>query len=240
MHIAVIGASSEIGKSLIDQLLQQDNTDVVYAVSRKPQPGHLSAEKLTWIQLSGDWSDAIDTLAESWHSAGVQLDEVWSMVGWLHDEEAQPERRLESLNENQLLDYFRVNAVYPTLLLKSFKPLLPSKRSARVIQLGAKVGSIEDNKLGGWYGYRASKAALNMLWRTAAIEFRRTHKQLVLGVIHPGTTDSPLSKPFQKRIPKGKLYTPEQTAQRMLNVGRNLKPAQSGEFWFWDGKRLPW
>ncbi len=107
-------------------------------------------------------------------------------------------------------------------------------------QLSAKVGSIEDNYLGGWYAYRSSKAGLNMLLKTASIELKRTHKNLTVAAIHPGTTDTRLSEPFQERISTDKLYSPELSAERIVAVVKNLKPEHTGALWHWDGSRLPY
>jgi NAD(P)-dependent dehydrogenase (short-subunit alcohol dehydrogenase family) len=125
-------------------------------------------------------------------------------------------------------------------LLQWMKPYLPTKQSCFWVQLSAKVGSISDNQLGGWYSYRASKAALNMLLKTAAIELARSHKQLTIAAIHPGTTDTQLSKPFQGRLSADKLFTPAMSAARIAQVIDSLEPAMSGALWHWDGTRLPY
>lgn len=256
--VAVFGAGGGLGRALVKALLASDTNLVVLAVSRQAQS--FEHERLRWhkLTLRGD-SEAVqsqhdETAAtfeayQSWLTAlaeeGVELRGVISTIGWLHrknsdTEDWQPERRIEQLSLAQLQAYFAVNASLPILLLQALKPLLPKNKPAYVVQLGAKVGSISDNHLGGWYGYRASKAALNMLFRTAAIEFKRTHKQLTLAVIHPGTTNTELSEPFQQRLPADKLYSPELSAQRIVTVIAALTPENSGSFYFWDGEKLPY
>lgn len=241
MHYLIIGGSGGLGQSLLAHYateLAQGNLDKLSAISRQPKPANLDA-RVTWHQVSGDLFSYQQVFAQLEADNSV-LHGVVSTIGWLHQDDWQPERRIEALDETQLNAYFAVNATLPIMLLQGLKPLLAKKEPAFVAQLGAKVGSISDNQLGGWYGYRASKAALNMLFKTAAIEFKRTHKKLSLAVIHPGTTDTELSKPFQQRIKDGKLYSAEQSAQRIAKVINSLKPADSGGFWFWDGTALPY
>lgn len=241
MHALIIGAAGGIGRALLDQQIAaqaQGQIDQLFAVSRQPKPSDIPAA-VEWFQVDGTlqgYQQAFQDL----ESRDIKLHHIISTIGWLHQGDWGPERRIEALNEAQLAEYFAVNASLPILILQALKPLLPKNEPAVVAQLGAKVASISDNHLGGWYGYRASKAALNMLFKTAAIEFKRTHKQLCLAVIHPGTTDTELSKPFQQRIADDSLFTPELSAQRILAVIANLSPEQSGGFWFWDGKALPY
>lgn len=241
MHYLIIGAGGGLGRALLDlytEQMAQGKLTQLSAISRQAKPENL-ADGIKWFEVSGDLASYQAVFAEL-AADKVVLHGVTSSIGWLHQGDWQPERRIEALDEAQLNHYFAVNATLPIMLLQGLKPLLAKKEPAFVAQLGAKVGSISDNQLGGWYGYRASKAALNMLFKTAAIEFRRTHKQLSLAVIHPGTTDTELSQPFQQRIADGKLYTPEQSAQRIAAVIAGLDPAQSGGFWFWDGSPLPY
>ncbi|TRW48331.1 SDR family NAD(P)-dependent oxidoreductase [Aliidiomarina halalkaliphila] len=243
---AVFGSGGGLGEALVRALYERDPEAEIHGFSRRPCPDQLAdITNLIWHQYTGEVLDAAAAAVQKWQQEGVFLNGVISTIGWLHRIDAdhgewQPERRLEQLNSEQLQEYFRVNATIPALLIQILKPVLAKKKRCFVVQLGAKVGSIGDNQLGGWYGYRASKAALNMLFKTAAIELKRTHKLLTLAVIHPGTTDTPLSEPFQDRLPKDKLYSPEQSAQRICSVIWNLTPQESGDFWFWDGERLPW
>ncbi|CUS47961.1 MAG: short chain dehydrogenase [Idiomarinaceae bacterium HL-53] len=238
--IAIFGAGGGIGKALIQTLARTKPNTNIRAVSSQAQPNEFESNPhLSWQQTPHE-IPALEALCEAWHEDGVVLDGVVSTIGWLHRDAWMPERRIEQLNEAQLNAYFHDNVIVPSMLLKALKPLFPKKSPSFFAQLSAKVGSIGDNELGGWYGYRASKAALNMMLKTAAIEFKRTHKQLVISSIHPGTTDTKLSEPFQERLPADKLFSAEQTAERMWDVIAKLKPEDSGGFWFWDGTRLPW
>ncbi|WP_194757370.1 SDR family NAD(P)-dependent oxidoreductase [Aliidiomarina indica] len=243
---AVFGSGGGLGEALVQELHKREPEAVIHGFSRGECPSSLSEiSNLRWHQYAGEVIDAAAQMVDQWLQEEVQLKGVISTIGWLHQQhpehgEWQPERRIEQLKQEQLQEYFRVNATIPALLIQVLKPVLARKESCFLVQLGAMVGSIGDNQLGGWYGYRASKAALNMLFKTAAIELKRTHKNLTLAVIHPGTTDTKLSEPFQERLPKDKLYSAEQSAERICSVIWNLSPQDSGDFWFWDGKRLPW
>jgi NAD(P)-dependent dehydrogenase (short-subunit alcohol dehydrogenase family) len=126
------------------------------------------------------------------------------------------------------------------LLFKQVQPLLKHADRSILATISAKVGSIGDNQLGGWYGYRASKTALNMFIRTTAIEYKRICPQAILVALHPGTTDTKLSLPFQRNVPPEKLFSVDRTVSQLLNVIDNLALTDSGEFFAWDGSRLPW
>ncbi len=161
-------------------------------------------------------------------------------VGFLTSATIQPEKKMSDLNTESLMEYFAVNTIIPTLCIKHFSPLLQRQGSSCFAVLSAMVGSIADNKLGGWYGYRSSKAALNMMVKTAAIELGRTRKQASLIAIHPGTTIGPLTKPFAKNIDAARYYEPHTSAQRIIAVCDSVTPNESGGFFNWDGQPLRW
>jgi NAD(P)-dependent dehydrogenase (short-subunit alcohol dehydrogenase family) len=157
-------------------------------------------------------------------------------TGVLHTAVAQPEKRLADLRLSAMEEVFRLNTFGPALMLRYFAPLLDRQGSVMAL-LSARVGSIGDNRLGGWYSYRASKAALNMMVRTAAIEMRRTHPGAVIVALHPGTVKSALSRPFRgDEIGRD----PAQAAADMLTVLEALGPDDSGSFVAYDGQRIPW
>ena len=168
------------------------------------------------------------------------FDLIINAVGVLHNESLKPEKRLQDLSSDSLQQYFLCNSIIPALLIKHFHGFLPKHSPGVFASLSAKVGSIEDNYLGGWYGYRASKAALNMLIKTAAIEIARTHKQAALVAIHPGTTIGRLSRPYISNTPEDKLYSPDLSAQRIIQVIHQLSPNDTGFFFDWTGEKLPW
>lgn len=168
------------------------------------------------------------------------LDTIVITLGTLHNEKYGPEKRLENFQPQSFTDTLSVNASFPILWLKHLLPILRLQSSCKIVVLSARVGSISDNQLGGWYSYRASKAALNMLLQTAGIELARRAKGVKLIAFHPGTTDSPLSKPFQANVPEGKLFTPEFVANQLLEVAKQQAIDGKLSYVDWQGKPIDW
>lgn len=223
-HALVIGASGAIGAALVDLLGHSPRCASVRGLHRNSTP-----------QL--DFADE-DSIAEAARSlaAGPRLHLVINAAGLLHSDAFMPEKRLADLNYAQMQATFQANTFGPALVIRHFAALLDSER-AIMAMLSAKVGSIGDNRLGGWYSYRASKAALNMLVRTAAIELARSQKNSVLVALHPGTVNSRLSQPFRG----GTVGRPARDAAAdMLAVLDTLVPADSGAFRSYNGAALPW
>jgi NAD(P)-dependent dehydrogenase (short-subunit alcohol dehydrogenase family) len=246
----IVGASRGIGLAFVEQLLAGDDYVQIFATHRHPQAPLLALaaaanpdSRLTCLPLDltdeADLANLVQHLQTQLHPQ-TRLTLVINCVGWLHTQSLQPEKSLRHLNTSQLERYFLVNSIGPALLAKHLLPLLKHSQSSVLATISAKVGSISDNASGGWYGYRASKAALNMLMRTAAIEYKRSCPQAIVVVLHPGTTDTQLSQPFQRNVPPEKLFTTERTTRQLLQVIQQLKPGDSGEFFSWDGSRLPW
>lgn len=161
-------------------------------------------------------------------------------IGTLHrDDGTGPEKSWRDLSSDNMAEIFAANTIAPSLVAKHFLPLLPRNERSVFAALSARVGSISDNQLGGWYSYRASKAALNQIIKTASIELARTKPNAICLGLHPGTVDTDLSKPFQANVSEGKLFTPEISASHLLNVISNATPAQSGSLLAWDGSIVP-
>ena len=152
---------------------------------------------------------------------------------------APPEKTLRAIDADRMAGLLAVNTIGPALVAKHVLPLLPRDRRTVFACLSARVGSISDNRLGGWHSYRASKAALNMLVRDFAIEMRRTHPQAIVVALHPGTVDTALSHTFQRNLPEGQLTSPAQAAGHLLQVIDALTPQDSGGFFAWDGSAIP-
>lgn len=217
----VIGAGGGIGRALADALVSGRRYDRVHALSRTSVPP---------VDVTDEAS--IATAAER---IGAPVDLLIIATGILHDGAAMPERALKELDAATLSHLFAINTIGPALVLKHFAPLLPRDAASAIAVLSARVGSISDNRSGGWYGYRASKAALNMIVRSAAIELSRSRPRAVCVALHPGTVDTGLSRPFQSRVPADKLFTPAFSAARMLDVLNGLTPADTGRCFAWDG-----
>lgn len=238
MAMVVFGAAGGLGQALTQRLQEVYPQQQIVAVTRQPLDNRLPGVRYTQLGCYDD--ETLSRWAEDFKNSGATLEGVVSTIGMLHDDETFPEKQLSELHSSNLEKPFHVNAVIPMLVLKHCQPLFDKKTNAFFVQLSAKVGSIEENYLGGWYSYRASKAALNMLLKTAAIELKRSHKKLVLAAVHPGTTDTKLSKPFQKRVAEDKLYEPQLSAKRIVDVINGLEPSMSGGLFHWDGKKLPY
>jgi NAD(P)-dependent dehydrogenase (short-subunit alcohol dehydrogenase family) len=189
--------------------------------------------------------DILDELAVARFFAGLQaqgirLNMLISSIGLLQGEGARAEKSLSQVTLEGLQASFARNAFAPVLLLRHSLPLLRGQHPCRVAMLSARVGSIGDNRLGGWYSYRASKAALNQLLRSASIELQRLNPQSCVLSLHPGTTDTELSRPFQANLPAGQLFTSDFAAARLLSVIAAKTPADSGSFWDWNDQPIEW
>lgn len=230
----VFGANSAIAQAMIP-LLRDDGYRVI-GVARSASDSLGTDQSIKCDYSEAQLAEVTERLAQ----AGESIDLLFSFVGVLHWQDRMPEKKLTDLGAEQLRDYFAINTIVPALILKYSTPLMNRAAVCRVVVLSAKIAGTSDNRLGGWYGYRASKAALNSIIKTASIELRRTHPKICLVALHPGTTDTPLSKPFSKKLPEDKLFSPGQSAQRLKSVIDKLKPEDSGRFVHWDGSDLPW
>lgn len=196
-----------------------------------------SGVSLLQLDLTDDASLARLTHALA---GGPPLRIVIHTAGLLHEGSLQPEKRLSQIRRSHLERSFAVNAYGPLLLAQALEPLLPRQEPCHFASLSARLGSIADNHLGGWYSYRAAKAAQNQLLRCLAIEWRRRLPQACVSLLHPGTTATPLSAPFQAGVAAEQLFSPDRAARQLLQLVEALEPEQSGRFWAWDGQPIPW
>ncbi|WP_330926194.1 SDR family oxidoreductase [Candidatus Sororendozoicomonas aggregata] len=233
--IAVFGSSGAIGQALTHQAIQLYPEATLYAFSRQPQSFSSSSVQAHTIDYGSEQAieAAINLACEHF-----PLDKVIVATGILHDDHAAPEKCLRDLSADNFHHLLSVNTVLPAIIAKYALPKLNKKAPSLFAALSARVGSISDNQLGGWYSYRVSKAALNMVIKTAAIEMARRNQQAVVVGLHPGTVDSFLSRPFQKNVPQGKLFTPEYAAQKLLAVCAGLTADDSGKLFAWDGQEV--
>lgn len=234
-RVAIVWGAGGLGVALAEVLSRSDSYDQIVLVSRNPQD--MSSP---YRVMEGDLLDeaSISRVVADVQTIG-QVVTVVSAVGVLHGDGLQPEKSLRQLNNQNLQHVFAVNAVGPSLLAKHFVPIMPRKSRAVFAAISARVGSISDNRLGGWHAYRASKAALNMMVKTISIEWRRTNAQSVCIGLHPGTVDTDLSKPFQRGVPPEKLFTPEQSATMLADVLENATSEQTGGVFDYAGKKVP-
>lgn len=229
-NIVIIGGSGAIGQAFTQVLAEKYPDATLQVFSRKV----VSCEGEFFPLDHYDESSLSHAANQAFEKGPIDL--VIVATGILHDDRVKPEKSLKMISAANLHHLYEANAVVPALIAKYFLPKLNTNHRSVFAALSARVGSISDNQLGGWYAYRASKAALNMLLKTAAIELARTNKQAVVVGLHPGTVDSELSKPFQSNVPEGKLFEPLFSAKKMLSVIERLTPKESGQLVAWDGE----
>lgn len=222
----VVGGGGGVGAAVVAALREAGGHDEVLALGRRSSPA---------LDLLEEAS--IAAAAAAVRARGVPT-LVFDATGFLHGAGMEPEKSWRELDAAHLAHAFAINAIGPALLMKHFLPLLPRDRRAVFATLSARVGSIGDNRLGGWYAYRASKAALNQLVRTAAVELRRSRPQAICVALHPGTVDTGLSAPFAKSGLQ--VQVPAEAAARLLAVIERLGPGDSGEFFDHRGEPVPW
>jgi NAD(P)-dependent dehydrogenase (short-subunit alcohol dehydrogenase family) len=235
-NIAVIGVNGAIGNALLKRATTLYPEAAVYGFSRQSPPNPIECVVYKNIDYSDEKS--IEQAA-AFAAQNKPLDMVIVATGFLHNDEIMPEKSLRDLSAQKFHTVFEVNTIVPALVAKHFLPFLNRDKWSVFAALSARVGSISDNRLGGWYAYRASKAALNMIIKNTAIEIGRRNKNAVIVGLHPGTVNSPLSQPFQGNVPDEKLFTPEYSAEKLLNVLSMLTPQQTGKCFAWDGQEVP-
>ncbi|CUS43437.1 MAG: SDR family NAD(P)-dependent oxidoreductase [Pseudomonadota bacterium] len=221
----VIGASGGIGGALHAALLDEGTFDTVHGFSRSRTGTDLTDE-------------AGIAAAAALVAKGSAPSLVIVATGILHESDHAPEKTMQDLDPAWLARMFAVNTIGPALVAKHFLPLMPRTGRTVFAVLSARIGSIADNKLGGWYGYRASKAALNMMVRTLAIEERRRNDRSIVVALHPSTVDTALSRPFQSNVTPGTLFTPDRAAVQLLDGIDGLKIPDSGKHFSWDGVEI--
>lgn len=232
MNVVIIGASGGIGRAIVESLSKNNSTKKIYAFSRSEYDFQDLKVHSAPIDMTNE--ESIKAAAEQ---CSGHIDLIICATGMLHDDSSLPEKSLRDLNMNAMQKIFAINTIGPALVIKYFAPLLPKDKSSVLACLSARVGSISDNRIGGWYSYRASKAALNMVIKNAAIETARRYKHAIIVGLHPGTVDTDLSKPFQNNV-QHEIFTPDTSAHYLLNVINHLKSQDSGKCFAWDGQEV--
>lgn len=231
----VIGASGAIGAAVTEALLRDPHYRVIGVSRQAPTAQH---SRLQWYQT--DHSEAsMEALASTLSSPSVELERVVICTGTLHGDDFFPEKKIEQLQPRALRHLMEVNVLIPAGWLRALTPALTNARAV-VAVVSARVGSITDNRSGGWYSYRSSKAALNMILKSLAVEYSRRAPGVKLLAFHPGTTDSALSRPFQKNLPTAKLFTPAFVAERLVHIMSAQRADGQLHFLDWQGQEVPW
>jgi len=254
--IALIGGSGGIGHAMIGALSSQsgdpdslgnasklDVTCIHASYFKSPASSSLGSVSSFGSDTRVNWTrlDASDEAAVSdWMKSIGQIDWLINCAGFLHDPSKGPEKSISQFDVEHFNRSMQFNCVPTLLLAKHAHRNLKQSNDPVFATISARVGSISDNHLGGWYSYRASKAALNMALKTVSIEYQRIAPKIKVLALHPGTTDTALSKPFQKNVPEGKLFSPEKTAALLVAQLSEAKQYESGRFIAFDGSEIPW
>ena len=237
MQAVIIGATGGIGRALTDALANRSNISRLHALSRTPLAHEHPRVVASTIDILDEPSIAA-AAARIAESGAPNLVIVASGI-LSAGTDLQPEKSYRHQSQNAFERIFAVNTIGPALVAKHFLPIMPRQGRAVFAVLSARVGSISDNRLGGWHAYRASKAALNMLVRNFSIEQSRRNPDFISVSLHPGTVDTNLSAPFQGNVPNDQLFSPQQSAAHLLDVIESLTPASSGKAFDWAGEEIP-
>lgn len=237
MLAVVIGSSGGIGSALTQLLAEDPSVSEIFAFSRSGKAAEVAKVSPAILDVTDEAS--IQNAAEQVKKTG-KPDLVIIATGILSDgADLQPEKSYRHQSPLAFERVLRVNTIGPALVAKYFLPIMPRDRRAVFAALSARVGSISDNRLGGWHAYRASKAALNMLIRNYAIEQARRNADFICAALHPGTVDTGLSKPFQSNVPDAQLFDAARSAKYLLEVIGGLTPSDSGKCFDWKGEEIP-
>ena len=244
MNILIQGGGRGIGLALAQRALAAGATRLVIT-ARQPNasPAHSALAgdpRVTLLPMDITRDDEIRAACGEIKAMMPQLDRVICTSGILREGDIRPEKRIADIDADALVQLYRVNALGPVLLARELWPLMKGDHALRFAAISARVGSISDNRLGGWYAYRASKAALNQLMRTLSIELARANPNACVATLHPGTVDTDLSRPFQANVPADKLFTADDSARRLWQVLDGLTPADTGTLFAYDGSVIPY
>ena len=244
MNILIQGGGRGIGLALARRALAAGATRLVIT-ARQPDAAPALAElggdkRVTFLAMDVTDDASIRTACASIKQMLPRIDRLVCTSGILREGGIRPEKRIADIDADALVHLYRVNALGPVLLARELWPLLKGDHALQFAAISARVGSISDNRLGGWYAYRASKAALNQLMRTLSIELARANPNACVATLHPGTVDTDLSRPFQANVPADKLFTADDSAARMWAVLDRLKPEDSGTLFAYDGSVIPY
>ncbi len=235
-NVAIIGSSGGIGSELCRQIQSKYNPVNIFEFSRS---GDWALKESTKINVDITDEASIQTAVNK-IPEDIKFDLVFVATGRLHDSvnEIMPEKALSQLDGNKISETMWINAIGPSLIAKELVPKLRRDDKSIFAALTARVGSISDNHLGGWYGYRAAKSALNMMLKSISIETKRRNKRAIIVGIHPGTVDTNLSKPFQKNIKPEKIFTSQFSVSKILELLEQLNDSHSGKLFAWDGAEI--
>ncbi|MAV98818.1 MAG: hypothetical protein CML81_03300 [Rhodobiaceae bacterium] len=231
--VLVVGATGGIGSAFVEKIKQLDKDNIIIEVVRKKKYNH---------QIEVDMLDeeSMTQCALEIHKQHGTIDMILNTVGLLHSDGAMPERAYKEINQDFLQKTFEANTFIPFLVSKHFIPLLSKNKTSLIAFMSARIGSISDNNLGGWYSYRASKSALNMLIKTLSIELSYKNKNAICIGLHPGTVKTNLSDPFSEKIKAYKVFSKEESIDYLVNQINRVDQTFSGKLIDWKGDVIPY
>ena len=230
--LALIVGSGGIGTKIAEDLSLNQELDVVLC-------GRESKFSSFW-ELDIENEKSLDDLKFKIKKHQSHLRLVINATGRLHSSILKPEKRLQHIKKRNLMECFSINAFAPILLAKSIEEFIQRDSEFNFASISARVGSISDNQSGGWYSYRAAKSAQNQLLKSLSIEWSRKFPKAIITILHPGTVDTNLSKPFQKFVPETNLFSTSKASKYLIDIINNQNPENSGKFYAWDGSEIPW
>lgn len=233
-NVAIIGSSGAIGRAFLDAYIADKDISNIYSISRT----EVKSNDKRIIHINIDVTDEVSVKAAASKIEENRLDRLIVATGVLHTKSFGPEKSIKDIKIENFVKIFSVNTFGPALIGKHFLPLMTKDQKSIVAFLSARVGSISDNKLGGWYAYRASKSALNQIIKNFSIEAKRTNSSGIIIGLQPGTVKSKLSEPFQKNVKKGKLFLPEDSVDSLVKVIENVMQNDSGKIFDWEGEEI--
>ena len=232
--VAIIGSSGAIGRAFLDAYIADKDISNIYSISRT----EVKSNDKRIIHINIDVTDEVSVKAAASKIEENRLDRLIVATGVLHTKSFGPEKSIKDIKIENFVKIFSVNTFGPALIGKYFLPLMTKDQKSIVAFLSARVGSISENKLGGWYAYRASKSALNQIIKNFSIEAKRTNSSGIIIGLQPGTVKSKLSEPFQKNVKKGKLFLPEDSVDSLVKVIENVMQNDSGKIFDWEGEEI--
>jgi NAD(P)-dependent dehydrogenase (short-subunit alcohol dehydrogenase family) len=233
-NVAIIGSSGAIGRAFLDAYIADKDISNIYSISRT----EVKSNDKRIIHINIDVTDEVSVKAAASKIEENRLDRLIVATGVLHTKSFGPEKSIKDIKIENFVKIFSVNTFGPALIGKYFLPLMTKDQKSIVAFLSARVGSISENKLGGWYAYRASKSALNQIIKNFSIEAKRTNSSGIIIGLQPGTVKSKLSEPFQKNVKKGKLFLPEDSVDSLVKVIENVMQNDSGKIFDWEGEEI--
>lgn len=261
MNVLVLGGSGGIGRAIIDEISRRYPRANIFATWHHNKPKKLVSdaisagqEEVQWFKsdissesqvkdLSANIQNSLRDISNDSSASGnfnITLDWIINAVGFLHANGQLPEKSLRQFDPGFFIKNISLNTLPTLILAKHFSALIRQCEAPVFATVSAKVGSIEDNGLGGWTSYRCSKAALNMALKNISLEWKRSIPKACVVALHPGTTDTELSLPFQSNVPVGKLFSRQKTAGYLVDVIETLTPEKTGKFFSWDKSEIPW